>query len=86
MYAGVALTFHAPISGADALRRETQFTDVQVREGSTGTLILATTTRRIYTPRGLASTKDTHSVVREAVPAGTKSGISVTEPPLPDMQ
>ncbi|WP_158922630.1 MaoC family dehydratase N-terminal domain-containing protein [Acidisphaera sp. S103] len=86
MYAGVALTFHAPILVGDTLRRETEFTDVQLREGSTGTLILATTTRRIYTPRGLALTEDSHSVFREAVPAGTKSGIPKTEPPPADMQ
>ncbi len=86
MYAGVALTFHAPILVGDPLRRETEFTDVQLREGSTGTLVLATTTRRIYTPRGLALTEDSHSVFREAVPAGTKSGIPVTEPPPTGMQ
>jgi len=86
MYAGVALTFHAPILVGDTLRRETEFTDVQLRKGSTGTLILATTTRRIYTPRGLALTEDTHSVFREAVPAGTKSGIPETEPPPAGMQ
>jgi 3-methylfumaryl-CoA hydratase len=86
MHAGVALTFHAPILVGDKLRRETEFTDVQLREGSTGTLILATTTRRIYTPRGLALTEDSHSVFREAVPAGTKSGIPNTDPAPPNMQ
>lgn len=85
MYAGVALTFHAPILVGDPLRRETEFTDVQAREGSTGALILATTTRRIHTPRGLAVTEETHGVFREAVPPGTKSGIPVTEPPAGDM-
>ena len=70
MYAGATLTFHAPILVGDALRRETEFSDVQLRQGSTGTLILATQTRRIYTPRGLALTEDGHSVFREAVPAG----------------
>ncbi|HEX4365246.1 MAG TPA: MaoC family dehydratase N-terminal domain-containing protein [Rhodopila sp.] len=86
MYAGVALTFHAPILVGDSLRRETEFTDVQLREGSTGTLILATVTRRIYTSRGLALTEDSHSVFREAVPVGTKSGIPKTEPAQTDIQ
>jgi 3-methylfumaryl-CoA hydratase len=86
MYAGVSLTFHAPILVGDALRRETEFSDVQVREGSTGTLILATTTRRLFTPRGLALAEDSHSVFREAVPAGTKSGIPFTQPPPAGMQ
>ena len=71
----------------DKLRRETEFTDVQLREGSTGTLILATVTRRIYTPRGLALlTEDSHSVFREAVSPGTKSGIPKTEPAPTGMQ
>jgi 3-methylfumaryl-CoA hydratase len=86
MYAGVALTFHAPLRVGDRLRRETEFTGVQVREGGTGTLILATITRRIYTPRGLALTEDTNSVFREAVPAGTKSGIPKADRPPSGMQ
>jgi 3-methylfumaryl-CoA hydratase len=81
MYAGAALTFHAPILVGDELRRETEFSDVQLRKGSTGTLIIATQTRRIHTPRGLAITEDTLGVFREAVPPGTSSGIPDTEPP-----
>jgi 3-methylfumaryl-CoA hydratase len=81
MYAGATLTFHAPILVGDTLRRETEFSDVQLRKGSTGTLIVATQTRRIFTPRGLALTEDTVSVFREAVPPGTQSGIPQTEPP-----
>jgi 3-methylfumaryl-CoA hydratase len=61
MYAGAKLTFHAPILVGDALTRETEFTDVQLREGSTGTLILATLTRRFFTPRGLALTDEQHA-------------------------
>ena len=41
MYAGATLTFHAPILVGDKLRRETEFSDVQLRKGSTGTLIVA---------------------------------------------
>jgi 3-methylfumaryl-CoA hydratase len=85
MYAGATLTFHAPILVGDRLRRETEFSDVQLRKGSTGTLIVATQTRRIYTPRGLALTEDTVSVFREAVAPGTKSGIPQTDPPPPGM-
>jgi len=81
MYAGATLTFHAPILVGDALRRETEFSDVQLRKGATGTLIIATRTQRLYTPRGLAITEDAVSVFREAVPPGQKSGIPQTEPP-----
>ena len=81
MYAGATLTFHAPILVGDALRRETEFSDVQLREGGTGTLIIATQTRRIFTPRGLALTEDAVSVFREAVQPGASSGIPKTDPP-----
>jgi 3-methylfumaryl-CoA hydratase len=81
MYAGATLTFHAPILVGDRLRRETEFSDVGVRKGGTGTLIVATQTRRISTPRGLALTEDTVSVFREAVAPGSQSGIPTTEPP-----
>ena len=33
MYAGVSLSFHTPIAVGDRLRRETEFTDAQLREG-----------------------------------------------------
>jgi len=81
MYAGASLTFHTPILVGDKLRRETEFSDAQLRKGATGTLIIATQTRRIYTSRGLALTEDAVSVFREAVPEGQKSGIPQTEPP-----
>ena len=84
MYAGARLTFHAPILVGDMLTRETEFSDVQLRSGATGTLILATQTRRIFTARGLALTEDAHSVFREAVPSGQQSGIPRREEPPAD--
>jgi 3-methylfumaryl-CoA hydratase len=75
MYAGTRATFHAPILVGDALRRETELTDLQVREGGTGVLIVTTQTRRTSTPRGLAITEEADTVFREAVPPGAKSGI-----------
>ena len=81
MYAGAKLTFHAPILVGDRLTRETAFTDVQLHQGSTGTLILATQTRRFFTPRGLALTDEQHTVFREAVLAGAQSGVPKREAP-----
>jgi len=81
MYAGARLTFHAPILVGDTLTRESEFSDVQLREGSTGVLILATLTRRFFTPRGLALTDEQHTVFREAVPAGAPSGVPKREAP-----
>jgi 3-methylfumaryl-CoA hydratase len=81
MYAGGKLTFSDAIRVGDALRRETEFSDVQLREGATGTLIIATQTRRIFTPRGLAVTETMTSVFREAVPEGQQGGIPKREEP-----
>jgi 3-methylfumaryl-CoA hydratase len=80
MYAGTRIAFNAPLRVGDRLRRESELTDLQVREGSTGTLILATQSRRISTPRGLAITEEYDIVFREGVP-GAKSGIPKREEP-----
>lgn len=85
MYAGGKLTFHDPILVGDALRRETEFSDAQLREGATGTLIITTQTRRIFTPRGLALTETMISVFREAVAEGAQSGIPKREEPPGDV-
>jgi 3-methylfumaryl-CoA hydratase len=79
MYAGTRLTFHAPILVGDRLRRETELTDLAVREGATGTLIITTQTRRIFSPRGLALAEDYDTVFREEVKAGEKSPVSKRE-------
>ena len=76
MYAGTRITFHAPLRVGDRLRRETELTDLQVREGGTGTLIVTTQTRRISTPRGPRHHRGRPTrVFREEVKPGAKSGI-----------
>ena len=79
MYAGSTFTFEGDIRVGDKLRRETEFTDVQLRSGSTGMLIVTTQTRRIFTPRGLAVTEAANTVFREEVKAGAKSGVPVRD-------
>ncbi len=79
MYAGSTFTFEGDIRVGDKLRRETEFTDVQLRTGGSGTLIVTTQTRRIYTPRGLAVVEAANTVFREEVKAGEKSGIPTRE-------
>jgi 3-methylfumaryl-CoA hydratase len=61
------------------LTRETTLSDIQVRKGSTGTLIFTTQTRRISSPRGLAITEDYQGAFREEVKEGEKSGIPKRE-------
>lgn len=79
MYAGCRITFHDDIRVGDKLVRETTLSDLQVRKGSTGTLIFATQTRRISTPRGLALTEDYQGAFREEVKDGETSGIPKRE-------
>ena len=79
MYAGSTFSFEGDIRIGDKLRRELEFTDIQLRQGSTGTLIVTTQTRRIFTPRGLALSEAANTVFREEVKAGEKSGVPVRE-------
>jgi len=81
MYAGSTFTFAGDIRVGDKLRRETELTDLQLRGGGTGTLIVATQTRRVYTPRGLAVSELYNTVFREAVAPGAQSGIPKRETP-----
>src|SRR4030095_11262537 len=79
MYAGSTFTFDGDIRVGDKLRREIEFSDIQVRQGSTGNLIVTTQTRRIFTPRGLALTEAANTVFREEVKAGDKAGVPVRD-------
>ena len=63
----------------DRLKRETELTDLQVREGSTGALIIATQRRRTFTPRRLAMTEESDTVFREEVKPGAKNVIPQRE-------
>jgi 3-methylfumaryl-CoA hydratase len=81
MYAGCRIAFHSDIRVGDRLTRETTLSDLQVRQGSTGTLVFATQTRRISTSRGLALTEDYQGAFREEVAEGAKSGIPKREEP-----
>lgn len=75
MYAGTSLTFHDALRVGDEMTRETELTDIALRSGSTGELVFATQTRRIYSPRGLAIVEESYSVFRDAIKPGEKSGI-----------
>ena len=69
----------ATSGSATSSRREIEFSDIQLRTGSTGTLIVTTQTRRIFTPRGLALTEAANTVFREEVKPGEKSGVPVRD-------
>src|SRR5260370_9726716 len=75
MYAGSTFTFDGDIRVGDKLRREIEFTDIQLRNGSTGTLVVTTQTRRIFTSRGLALTEAAGTRIPETVKAGDNSRV-----------
>ena len=84
MFAGTKHVFHKPIKVGDALRREIELTDIQLREGSTGPLIFTTVVSRIYGPEGLAVEDEAAGVFREEVKPGEKSGVPKREAPPSD--
>jgi len=85
MYAGGRLTLHRPIRVGEALRQETELTDIAERHGGSGRLVFATVARRISGPEGLALVDERDTVLREAVPPGAKSGIPKHEAPPADL-
>lgn len=85
MYAGTSLTFHHPLRVGDPISRETELSDIALRSGSTGELIFATQTRRIFSPRGLAIVEESYTVFRDAINPGEKSGIPKRDAPPGDL-
>jgi 3-methylfumaryl-CoA hydratase len=73
MFAGERLRFHRPIRVGDAVRRETELTDISLKQGATGTLVFATTLSRMFTPEGLAIEEERRTVFREEVKAGGRN-------------
>ena len=84
MHAGNRLTFHSPILVGEQLRRECEFSGIQLRQGRTGPLIFTVQTRRIYTGRGLAITEENTSVFRAQEEPGTKKDPPPGERPPSD--
>jgi 3-methylfumaryl-CoA hydratase len=70
MFAGERLRFHRPLRVGDALRRETELTDLSVKHGGTGALVFATVLSRIWGSEGLALEEERRTVFREEVKPG----------------
>jgi 3-methylfumaryl-CoA hydratase len=70
MFAGEHLRVHRPLRIGERVRRETELTDIAVKQGGTGTLVFATTLSRFSTSEGLALEEERRTVFREAVKAG----------------
>ena len=71
------------LGAGKGVRRDTELTDLVVRQGSTGALIFTTQTRKIFTPGGLAITEEYDGAFREEVKDGQTSGIPKRDP-VPD--
>ena len=80
MFAGQRITFHRPLKVGDRLVRETELTDLAVKEGSTGRLVFATQTIRISGPEGLCLEQESDTVFREAVAEGANNPAPRHEP------
>jgi 3-methylfumaryl-CoA hydratase len=84
MFAGTTWTFHQPLRVGDECRRETELVDIQMKGGSTGTLVFVNVVSRIYGPNGLAIEEERGTAFREAVAEGASSGVPKREEPPAD--
>ncbi|HKK31565.1 MAG TPA: MaoC family dehydratase N-terminal domain-containing protein [Alphaproteobacteria bacterium] len=84
MFAGTTWTFHEPLRIGDECRRETELTDIQMKSGTTGTLVFATVASRIHGPNGLAVEEERGTAFREAVADGGQSAAPKRETPPAD--
>ena len=73
MFAGQTFRFHRPLRIGQALRQETELTDISLKSGATGTLVFTTTVSRISGPDGLAVEDQRHLVFREEVKPGDRN-------------
>jgi 3-methylfumaryl-CoA hydratase len=80
MFAGQAFRFHRPLRIGQALRQETELTDISVKRGSTGTMVFTTVVSRIHGPDGLAVEDERRIVYREEVKPGESNQAPKREP------
>ena len=85
MFAGQAFRFHRPLRIGQALRQETELTDIAVKSGGTGTLVFVTVMHRIVGPDGLAVEDERRTVYREEVKAGERNQAPRREPAPTDV-
>ena len=71
MFAGERFRFQRPIRVGDQLRRESELTDISLKEGGTGPLVFATVVNRIFGPEGIAIEEERRTVFREEIKPAT---------------
>ncbi len=80
MFAGERVRFHRPLRVGEAVRRETELTDIAVKSGGTGTLVFATVQSRVFGADGVALEEERRTVFREEVKAGERNQAPRREP------
>ena len=83
--AGSRIAFQEPIFVGDQIRRETEFSDIQLKVTANGTFVFAVLSRRIYTIRGLSVTDDRQYFFREAAQPGSATVVPKRGAPPGDL-
>ena len=85
MFAGQTFRFHRPLRIGQAVRQETELTDISAKAGGTGTLVFATVVSRISGPDGLAVEDERRTVFREELKAGERNQAPRRDPAPTDV-
>ena len=73
MFGGFRATHHKPLVIGETMQREARITDVQVKQGSTGTLVICTVRNSFTGENGLAVEEDHDYIYRGNPPANAKA-------------
>jgi len=84
MFGGCRTTYHQPLRIGERIRRVAEITDVVIKPGRTGTLVICTVNNKMYGPNGLAITEDHDIIYRDNPPADAPAGNSGKTPKAPD--
>lgn len=85
MFAGESVRYHRPLRIGEAVRGETELTDISAKTGGTGTLVFATAVHRIFGPDGLAIEEERRTVFREEIKAGRQNQAPRRDPAPADV-
>jgi 3-methylfumaryl-CoA hydratase len=74
MFGGFRTTYHRPLILGEMMRREARIADIQIKQGSSGTLVICTVRHTFHGECGLAIEEDHDYIYRGNPPADAKSG------------
>ncbi len=72
MFGGFRATYHKPLVIGEMMQREARIADIQIKQGSTGTLVICTVRHSFSGENGLAIEEDHDYIYRGDPPAGNK--------------